>query len=116
MRAGMPLAAMSASRIAFFATAATVLPILVLAIALQFRAGNVFLGSTRDYFSPAARAVVVVLAWLSLSFLFAAELAAASALYYDHDGNAEWVLVALLLGAVLFLFGSVDAVMAQMRK
>lgn len=112
------MADLSATRLAFFGTAATVLPVFMLAISLQFRVRRVFgRGIGLRLESPTQRTIALVVAYIMVVLMAVGEITAIGALYYDSNQGhkSAYVFAALAIGTLLVFIGTVDGVVTQMR-
>lgn len=112
------LAALSGTRVAFYATAAAVIPVFLLAVAVQLRAGRIFLSGIPlvELFGKHARIAALWVAFVCVCVITAGELLALDALWRDRDESPNAVMLALFIGSLLVLLGTVDAVAEQIRK
>ena len=109
---------LSAAKLAFFGMAATVLPVFMLAISLQFRVQRVFgrgLGLRLD--SARQRAVALVIAYSMVVLMAAGEIIPIGALYYDSNQGhkSAYVFAALAIETLFMFIGTVDGVVTQLR-
>jgi len=107
------IADLSATRVAFYATVATVLPIIMLAFGFQLRARSVLPWSNGWFGTKAAIAV------LALALLWVVEMGYAefSALLSLADGRNEsygGVVLGAGIGVVVLFGGTLDAVVDQL--
>jgi hypothetical protein len=103
------LADLSGSRIAFYATVATVIPIIMLALGFQLRAENIIWSRPRPLGRKAAIfALVAAGTWiLVMSF---AEYSAFASLADGRNDNYGFVLSGVLIGLFVLTVGTGDAV------
>jgi hypothetical protein len=103
---------LSAARVAFYATSATVIPVYLLAFAVQLRATSVFV--TRASLDASSRLAARVLAGFVLVLLLVGELLAINALQGDQDDGSALVGLAVFLGTLLVFYGTYRNVTAQL--
>jgi hypothetical protein len=105
-----------ASGIAFYAAAATVIPILMIAISVQYRADRVFrTGIPADSFGRFARPIALVLSFISIVIMATGEFTAFGALTADSaaGGKQTYVILAVSIGILLVALGTFEAVGRQ---
>lgn len=112
------LAVLSAAHLAFYATSATIIPIFLLAIAVQSRTRRIFWFLLSDLGRVGAK-ITEPLAYILVVIMAAGEFVALKALYDDtwnsgHDPSI--VFGAVCVGGLLVFLGTVDAVFAQLRE
>ena len=99
------------SQLAFYSTAAQVIPVLLLVIALELSTFKV----VREFLSflPEGRSATIVVRLIILlivALLFTGELLAVTALKDNHVSAStdDWVLSALLAGVIVVLLGVLE--------
>lgn len=111
------LASLSTIRVAFFGTAATVIPVFMIAIAVNFQADRVFSDLISRRPGKLEQAIVSSLVYLLVVVMGAGELTAIGALFYGSNagGKAGFVFVALIVGTVIVFIGTAQAVLARLK-
>jgi chromate transport protein ChrA len=102
---------LSGSRIAFYATAATVLPIIMLALGFQLRAQNIIWGRGPVGMKAAIVALVLGAAWIVLMGFGESE--AFVSLAEGRNYGYHFVFDGVLVGISVLMLGTVDAVLEQ---
>lgn len=116
----MVLAAhLSPDRLAFYATAATVLPIIMLAFAFQLPAAAIFVGSlsTAPLSVRAARRIVWIVALTALvvaGMMGLAEIEAVASLAAGHSEAYRFVADAMFVAAAVLAVGVIEAMAMQL--
>jgi hypothetical protein len=115
------LAGLTGSRIAFYATVATVLPIILIAFGLQFRARNVLLSSrpAKTQYPSVANAaarVTILTGWSYALIMCITEFLALQALGEGNNDNYMKVSVGASFALVLLAIGTLDAVTRQLAE
>lgn len=120
------IASLSADRIAFYATAATVLPIIMIAFAFQLRAHAIFLGTwlptspERSLLGVRTKAgfflAVVVLSALFTVLTGTSEITAVMSLASDKTIALGYVRAAMFVSGFLLMVGIGDAVAQQLTR
>lgn len=101
---------LSSSQIPFYSTAATVLPILLLAFAVQLPTVATIKSLTRVR-KIASRRTALALGAVGLAcivLMFVAELLALGALLYNGNREPKAVMLALVVGMLLVMFGVIE--------
>jgi hypothetical protein len=107
------IADLSGSRIAFYATVATLLPIIMLAFGFQLSARSILPWSTGRVGTKTA-IFVLLLAMVWVIEMAWAELNALASLADDRNENFHWVFGGTLIGFSILWAGVGDAVVNQL--
>ncbi len=109
-------AALSPSRLVFYGTSATVIPVFMLAMAVQLRAKRVFSSFVGE--GRWGRKALPLIAWIFLVANGGGEVASLMTLYYNSDDHTSAVLVfiSVLVSAVLVLLGAADLLYGQVSE
>jgi hypothetical protein len=108
------VADLSGSRIAFYATVATVLPIVMLALAVQLRAREILWQGGR--LGKKTALLVVFLGFIWVLQMGWAELNALFSLADDRNESYTWVITGAGVGCIILVVGTLDAVGNQLLE
>ncbi len=100
----------------FYGTSATVIPVFMLAMAVQLRAKRVFSSFVGE--GRWGRKALPLIAWIFLVANGGGEVASLMTLYYNSDDHTSAVLVfiSVLVSAVLVLLGAADLLYGQVSE
>lgn len=106
------------AEVSFYSTAAQVIPVLLLAMAVELRTPSALLNwmRVRDR-GPGVTAALIVVTTTALLLMVAAELIALSTLRFNHAESTtdEWVTAGLAVGILLVAVGVADKLSHQTR-
>lgn len=106
-------AVLPASRIAFYATVATVLPIIMLALGFQLRARTILIGGLEGI-GLKTMVVALLLAVLWVAEMAWAELNALTSLADGKNEYYRFVLGGAIIGGIVLWTGTTEAVLTQL--